>query len=245
MMPDRPRFIPVPQRDGYFFDCSTGEVVLGPLGPAYAYEPSSNAIQWLHGIGQPVVRKDVEIHATAKIIDLQERVCLGNAVRIDDGVVLTANMLVGDFVHIGAHASILGYPGKVTLGDFVGVSFGVRIMASNEDWKGASLTNPTVPAQFRHGVAAGVEIGKHVTVGANSVVMPGAVLAEGCGIGALSFVPAGFRSEPWTIYAGTPVRKVGVRDGPGTLELERQCRALCYWADGRYIPAYLRPEKSL
>jgi len=48
--------------------------------------------------------------------------------------------------------------------------------------------------------------------GANSVIMPDNIIPEGTTIGALSYVPTHFSFEPWTVYAGTPIRRVAPRN---------------------------------
>ncbi|MDE1882298.1 MAG: hypothetical protein KGI89_17320, partial [Euryarchaeota archaeon] len=57
-----------------------------------------------------------------------------------------------------------------------------------------------------------VIFGNYTGMGVNSVVMPGQNVPEGVAIGALSFVPGHFPFEPWTIYAGNPIRKIRERD---------------------------------
>jgi acetyltransferase-like isoleucine patch superfamily enzyme len=42
--------------------------------------------------------------------------------------------------------------------------------------------------------------------------MPDNHVPEGTVIGALSFVPARFPLEPWSVYAGVPVRRIGDRN---------------------------------
>jgi carbonic anhydrase/acetyltransferase-like protein (isoleucine patch superfamily) len=42
--------------------------------------------------------------------------------------------------------------------------------------------------------------------------MPDNVIPEGTSIGALSYVPPRFQFEPWTVYAGTPIRRIAARD---------------------------------
>src|SRR6266516_4797497 len=49
-------------------------------------------------------------------------------------------------------------------------------------------------------------------VGANAVIMPDNVVPEGTTIGALSYVPPHFRFEPWTVYAGAPIRRIAARN---------------------------------
>jgi acetyltransferase-like isoleucine patch superfamily enzyme len=48
--------------------------------------------------------------------------------------------------------------------------------------------------------------------GANAVIMPDNVIPEGTTIGALSYVPPRFQFEPWTVYAGAPIRRVAARN---------------------------------
>ena len=47
--------------------------------------------------------------------------------------------------------------------------------------------------------------------------MPGNRIPEGTVIGALSFVPAGFEFEPWSVYAGVPIRFVRARNKEAVL----------------------------
>ena len=64
-----------------------------------------------------------------------------------------------------------------------------------------------------------VRIGKHVIVGAGSVIMPGTEVAEGCSIGSMTLVNKS--TLPWGIYVGIPARRVNERK-QNMLELEKQ-----------------------
>ena len=55
-------------------------------------------------------------------------------------------------------------------------------------------------------------------VGANTVVMPKNRLLEGAVIGALSFVPPEFPFEPWSVYAGVPIRFIKRRNRVSVLQ---------------------------
>lgn len=61
-----------------------------------------------------------------------------------------------------------------------------------------------------HGVVrtAPVRLGRNVTIGVGSVVMPGVQIGDDCLVGALSFVPKHTKLEPAARYAGTPVRRL-------------------------------------
>lgn len=136
---------------------------------------------------------------------------LGNNVRIDDFCVLSAGeggIEIGDYVHISVYSSIIG-GGKVTLSDFSGLSSRVSIHSSNDDYSGASLTNPTVPPAYKAVVHNDVFLGRHVIVGSGSVILPGAVLETGVSVGALSLISK--RCEAFGIYAGMPARRIAWR----------------------------------
>ena len=47
--------------------------------------------------------------------------------------------------------------------------------------------------------------------------MPSNDIPEGTTIGALSFVPTAFAFEPWTVYAGIPIRRISARDRDAVL----------------------------
>jgi acetyltransferase-like isoleucine patch superfamily enzyme len=66
-------------------------------------------------------------------------------------------------------------------------------------------------------ITADVIFGGMTAVGANSVIMPGNTIPDGTVIGALSFVPAYFQFDPWSVYAGIPVRKIDRRDRDAVL----------------------------
>lgn len=138
-------------------------------------------------------------------------ISIGNNVRIDDFCVLSAGtggIFLGDYIHIAVYSSLMG-AGKITLFDFSGLAARVSIYSSNDDYSGATMTNPTVPSRFTGVTHADVTLEKHVIIGAGSVVLPGVTLAEGVAVGALSLVNSD--CEAFGIYAGTPARRIGNR----------------------------------
>ena len=83
-----------------------------------------------------------------------------------------------------------------------------------------------VPEGIETSAAEGdVEIGSYSGVGANSVILPDNRLPEGTAIGALSLVPAGFKFEPWMVYAGIPIRPVRKRNRERVMAQVRQLTA--------------------
>ena len=160
-------------------------------------------------------KRNVKIYPLAKILveDVKQFFAsLGHDTLIDDGVfmLLGEDSSIGSWVHIACGASVQG-SGKLVVGDFVGISSGVRIFTASDDLTKGSLTNPTVPDKYRTVKRSPVTIGKHAVIGSNSVVMGGAQIGDGVIVGACSFVPTDAKLEAWHVYAGCPVRKVGTR----------------------------------
>ena len=173
----------------------------------------------LEDLGLAAVGTDVVVHETALFFGTPH-VHIGSHVRIDAFAIVTAgpgDVHIGDRVHIGAAAQVFGTAG-VRLEDFAGVSPRVTIFSASDDYVEGHLTNPTVPAELRKVVQAPVTVGRHVIVGAGSVVLPGVRLGEGAAVGALSLVARDV--APCSVVAGAPARHIRERDGARLRELE-------------------------
>ncbi|MCY1270441.1 dTDP-4-amino-4,6-dideoxy-D-glucose acyltransferase [compost metagenome] len=148
-------------------------------------------------------------------------IVVGDNVRIDDFCVLSAGVggiEIGNYIHIAVYTSLIG-AGKITLHDFSNISSRVSIYSSNDDYSGASMTNPMVPEAFTNVSHADVIIGRHVIIGSGSVILPGVTLENGVAIGALSLVSKSCKE--FGIYSGTPARKIKERKRD-LLELEKK-----------------------
>ncbi|CAN7356548.1 acyltransferase [Variovorax paradoxus] len=153
-----------------------------------------------------------------------DRITLGSNVRIDDFCVLAAGaggISVGDYVHIAVGAALIG-AGKITLSDFSGLSSRVSIYSSSDDYSGAAMTNPTVPAEYTDVKHADVFLGRHVIIGSGSVVLPGIKLEDGVAVGALSLIQK--NCTAFGIYAGNPARRISERKRD-LLEIELRMKA--------------------
>ena len=146
---------------------------------------------------------------------------IGNNVRVDDFCVLSAGVGgidIGNYIHIAVFSSLIG-AGNISLDDFCNISSRVSIYSSNDDYSGASMTNPTVPPEFTNVQHAEVKIGRHVIIGAGSIILPGVTLEEGVAVGALSLVKKACNS--FGIYMGVPAKRIGERKRD-MLELEKK-----------------------
>ncbi len=177
--------------------------------------------QALRSLGFKAVGEDVQVHETANIVGL-ERVAIGDHVRIDAFVNLVCGkagrLTLGSHIHIGAQCHI-GAAAGVTMEDFSTLAQGCRLYSVSDDYSGETLTNPTVPAEYRRSESGPIRIGRHVIAGSGSVILPGVTLGEGTALGALTLVRES--TEPWTIYAGCPARPVKARSKK-LLEAERR-----------------------
>jgi acetyltransferase-like isoleucine patch superfamily enzyme len=134
---------------------------------------------------------------------------------VDDFSYFSTRVRIGVCSHVASGCSIAGGSDRqFILGDFCSLSSGVKIWCTSDDFANDVVT--IVPegagAIKSHVITGDVIFGNCTAAGSNTVVMPDNHIPEGTVIGALSFVPARFAFEPWAVYAGTPIRRVGDRN---------------------------------
>lgn len=155
---------------------------------------------------------DVRIARTAKIYQ-PDWSYIGNHVAIDDYCVFTTPIAIGDYIHVAVRNTVIGgKDAKFVMEDFSGLAPNSTIVCASDEWQGAGLVSPVIPPQYRDNViCAPVVMRRFSGVASNCVVSPGVELEEGAVIGANSYVPAYKRIPAWQIWAGNPVRFIGVR----------------------------------
>ena len=155
---------------------------------------------------------------------------VGEGSVIDDFCYFSTQVTIGRFCHLASGCSIAGGGQRqFVLGDFSSLSSGVKIWCASDDFVRDLVT--LIPEGCgpikEHLIVGDVVFGPLTAVGANAVVMPNNLIPEGVAIGALSFVPPQYAFEPWTVYAGIPIRPMKARDRSSVLrqhaEFERQC----------------------
>jgi galactoside O-acetyltransferase len=149
----------------------------------------------------------------------------GDNVRVDDFCVLSAGVGgidVGNHVHIAVFSSLIG-AANISLANYCNISSRVSIYSSNDDYSGSSMSNPTVPAEFKNTQHAKVKIGRHAIIGAGSIILPGVTLEDGVAVGAMSLVKKDCKS--FGIYTGVPAKRTGERKRD-LLELEGKLKIL-------------------
>jgi len=144
-----------------------------------------------------------------------ERFSVGERSIVDDFCYFSTAVRIGRFAHVANGCSVGGGAGHTfTLGDYSSLSAGVKVWCTSDDFaRGLVFVPPPGFEDVKEFLIEGdVSLARCTAVGANSVIMPSNAIPEGTAIGALSFVPPNFPFEPWSVYAGTPIRFLRRRD---------------------------------
>jgi acetyltransferase-like isoleucine patch superfamily enzyme len=159
--------------------------------------------------------KDVIIGKAVRIRH-PEKVSIGDNTIIDDFTYISGEVNIGKYVHIASSCAVQATAkSKVSIGDFAGLSSGVRVFAGSAEYVNCSFDYAPIPASEQYGgIFEEVKIGQFVQVGANSVVLPGTVLPNGFTCGALNKLTRKIKYLRWNCLAdpesGASVRRTGV-----------------------------------
>lgn len=147
-------------------------------------------------------------------------VIIGKTVRIryPELVELHDDTIVDDFVYISTglivNKNSVIEPGCVLMGgknnqvileSSVAIAPNCTILCASNDFKesfAGQYSGPSHQKIYRGSII----IKQYTMVGAGVTILPGVTLGEGCRVGANSLVKTNL--DPWTLYAGSPVRKL-------------------------------------
>lgn len=172
----------------------------------------------LKALGFKRLGANVKISDKASIHN-PDQIEIGDNSRIDDFCVISGRVVIGRNVHVAVFCNVAGGELGVRLEDFSGLAYGCHVFSQSDDYSGNTMTNPTVPDEYKKESKAAVAIKRHSIVGACSIVFPGVVLEEGTSVGAMSMVVKS--TEPWSVYFGIPAKKIKQRSR-GLLDLEAE-----------------------
>jgi len=169
-------------------------------------------------MGFKYLGENVKISDKASIYNV-DQIDIDDNSRIDDFCVLSGKISIGKHVHIAAFCLVAGGEKGIRMDDFSGLAYHVQVFTQSDDYTGRTLTNPTVPEAYKLVKRKAIHIGRHVIIGASSIVFPGVILLEGCSVGAMSLVRKS--TQPWGVYVGNPAQRIKERK-KDMLELEEK-----------------------
>lgn len=160
----------------------------------------------------------VRLYPLAKMIRA-ENAELDNNCQIFDNVFIDA----GKRLRIGKYSTltwgVLIEGGAETyLGDRVFLGPSTKLLTSTYKINGF-YTVEHLPEGCQETEYGDITIHDDAYLGANCTVMPGVTIGEGAVVGSNSLVTKDL--EPWTIYFGTPCRKIGMREKPDVEKNEK------------------------
>lgn len=161
--------------------------------------------------------ENVKISDKASIYN-HDKIEIGDYSRIDDFCVISGKVVIGNYCHITPMCLVAGGIAGITFSDFSTLAYGVKVFAQSDDYSGSTLTNSLVPKKYKSEIFLPVTLGRHVIVGAGTVILPGVDVAEGCSVGAMTLLNKSTQS--WGVYVGIPARRLKERKRD-LLEIEK------------------------
>lgn len=172
----------------------------------------------LNNLGFKYIGKNVKISDKASLYNY-DQIEINDNSRIDDFCVISGKVRIGRNVHITPNCLVAGGEKGIIFEDFTTIAYNVQVFTQSDDYTGLTMTNSTVPKQYKNEFKKEVVIKKHSIVGAGSIIMPGVTISEGTSVGAMSLILKD--TESWSIYFGIPAKKIKSRS-KSLLELEEQ-----------------------
>jgi len=153
---------------------------------------------------------DTIIYPLCKIAK-PEVIEIGHHCKIDDFVFIFGGegIKIGNYVHIASFVSIIG-GGKLTMGNNSGIATGTRVITGTNEYKTGMRCSAASPKEEQDIHLGHIQIGDDVIIYANCVILPDINIGEGAVVGAGTLVNKDL--NPWGIYIGSPLRKIGTRE---------------------------------
>lgn len=152
-------------------------------------------------MGYLVGGDDVYIH---KDVEIRREYSIGNHVAIDKGVYCSANIRIGDYVHISPYVTIIGgAAGYFECKGFNNIMAGARIVCGSDRFDGSGLFGAMIPKELKgRQIIEPVIMEEFSNIGTNAIVLPGSKLRRGVLLSAGSLLMGD--TEEWGVYKGNP-----------------------------------------
>lgn len=155
--------------------------------------------------------KNVRVLNLAKIINPQFAELDDNCIILDYTFIdAKESFKLGKYSMITWHCLVEGHS-HVSIGARCFLGPGTKLLSSTYEFNGY-YTCEHLPEGTHATKYGDITICDDAYIGANSVIMPGVTIGEGALVGANSLVTHNL--EPWTIYFGSPAKKIGKRQKP-------------------------------
>ena len=146
--------------------------------------------------------KDIYISSNAIF---KRKLILDDHIALDPFIYCASNLICRNYVHLSSNINIVGgVDSYLYVGNFCNISAGCNLCPGSSDFLSDNIiSSPLLPKDIQSNIIKPIVIHDFVTIGFNTTVLSGVEIAEGCIIGANSFVNKD--TEPWTLYSGCPV----------------------------------------
>lgn len=153
-----------------------------------------------------IIGKTVRIRKPSEVI-------IGDNTIIDDFTYISCSMVIGKHCHIASNVSISGGEGFFFMDDYSTLSNHCSVHCASSDYTKMSLDLPSVRKELQFGGEFGnIKIGKYVTVGAHSCILPNVDLPDGFSCGAYTLLKP-YEYQSYSLYVGIPAKFVKKRTG--------------------------------
>ena len=119
-----------------------------------------------------------------------EKVWIGDNCIIDDFTYLSGEIILKDGVHVGASCTFQSGKARISIDNYTGISSGCRLFAVSSDYLSSDIDLPTISGSLSISkdstINDDIVVGKACLIGANSIILPGVVIPDGCSFGAAS-----------------------------------------------------------
>lgn len=141
--------------------------------------------------------KNVIIGKTVRIRQ-PEKVEIGDNVIVDDFTYISGSVRLDDYVHVAPNCVLSASSGQIHMLPFSGLSAGCKVYAASSNYLNIGLDIPTIPEKYRYNtIIENTILESFVIVGANSVILPGVKIPQGCTVAAAIVVRKNTGLKAW------------------------------------------------
>lgn len=136
----------------------------------------------------------------------KRKIILDDHIALDPFIYCASNLICRNYVHLSSNINIIGGADSyLYVGNFCNISAGCNLCPGSSDFLSDNIiSSPLLPKNIQSNIIKPIVIHDFVTIGFNTTILSGVEIAEGCIIGANSFVNKD--TKPWTFYSGSPAK---------------------------------------